>query len=48
MYLYILLIYNKMQAYWRSCAMVLGSTIQRAFKDEQQPKMLQIPQLDGS
>jgi len=34
------------QAYWRSCAMVLGSTIQRAFKNEQQPKMLQIPQLD--
>ena len=27
--------------------MVLGSTIQRAFKDDQQPKMLQIPQLDG-
>jgi len=34
------------QAYWRSCAMVLGSTIQRAFKNDQQPKMLQIPQLD--
>ena len=37
-----------LQAYWRSCAMMLGCVIERAFKDDYVVSLLRAPEVPGN
>lgn len=36
------------QAYWRSCAMMMGRVIERAFKDEYVVSLVRAPEVPGN
>lgn len=37
-----------MQAYWRSCAMILGCVLEQAFKDEYSVTLVKAPEVPGN
>lgn len=36
-----------MQAYWRSCAMIMACVLKRAFKDEYSVNLVKAPEVPG-
>lgn len=40
--------YHFNRAYWRSCSLILGAVISKAFKDKFQPKLHSFPSPNGN